>query len=396
MCKFIKPFLLIAMVLVFPTGMQDLSAQQLKSRAVQCGADQPERYLPQLRNQQVGLVGNISSLIGDQHLVDYLLEQGIDVKVIFCPEHGFRETSEAGARIDNHLDPLTGLPVVSLYGSSKKPERNDVAHLDVLLFDIQDVGARFYTYISTLHYVMESAAENDVRMVVLDRPNPNGFYVDGPVRKTGFESFVGMHPVPVVHGMTIGEYARMINGEGWLGHGVTCDLEVIPCLNYDHQTEYVLPVAPSPNLPNQMAVYLYPSLCFFEGTVVSIGRGTQIPFQLFGHPDMDGELVFRPLPVQGASLNPKFNGQLCYGTDLRTAGVNKIINEPRLYLEWVIQAWNELGRPVDFFTSYFDLLAGTDVVRLAILSGQTAGEIRRGWQNEIADFMLMRKKYLLY
>lgn len=397
MNKCIKHWLLFAMVLITTGGLSaQKPAVQLKKQSVICGADRHEVLLDRLEGLSVGLVGNKSSLTKGQHVLDFLLENNIEVKRVFCPEHGFRQNAEAGAYIDDHLDSVTGLPVISLYGKYRKPDPATFEDLDVILFDLQDVGVRFYTYISTLHYVMQTAAECGVQVVVADRPNPNGFLIDGPVRKSEFKSFVGMHPIPVAHGMTIGEYAMMINGEGWLGADLMCRLEVISCLNYDHYTEYIVPVAPSPNLPNQTAVYLYPSLCFFEGTNVSVGRGTKVPFQVFGHPDLPGDFVFRPEPIAGASLNPKHKNELCYGYDLRRAGVKEVLENPVLHLEWVIQAYEELGKPSDFFTPYFDTLAGTDELRLDIIKGLSRKEIRQKWQDGLDEFKDLRNRYLLY
>ncbi|MEA1878136.1 MAG: DUF1343 domain-containing protein [Bacteroidota bacterium] len=368
----------------------------LKKQQVICGADRTDSYLPTLAGKRVGLIGNKSSQVGPVHLLDTLLRSGIEVVSVFCPEHGFRGEGEAGEKIDNYNDPLTGIPVKSLYGSNKKPEAEDLKGIDILVFDIQDVGARFYTYISTLHYAMEAAAENGIPLMIFDRPNPNGFYVDGPLRQPGFESFVGMHPVPVVHGMTIGEYGEMINGEKWLAKGILCDLEVISCDNYDHSTEYLLPVRPSPNLPNQISVYLYPSLCLFEGTIVSIGRGTIFPFQVYGHPEYHGSFCFSPEPIPGASMNPKWKNTLCQGVDLRETGQSLIFSNPVLQIEWLIDIYKDLDKPDNFFTSYFDTLAGSSSLREMIIEGQTAEEIRQSWSSELSEFRKIRQKYLLY
>ena len=369
---------------------------ELKISKVICGAERLDYYLPMIEDKQVGLVGNKSSRIGDVHLLDLLLSNGIKVTKVFCPEHGFRGEGEAGELIDDHLDMKTGIPVVSVYGSKKKPSTKDLEGIDILIFDIQDVGARFYTYISTLHYIMEAAAEQGIKVIVFDRPNPNGFYVDGPIREESLKSFVGMHPIPVVHGMTIGEYAKMINGEKGLVKGIQCDLEVVSCVNYDHMTEYKLPVRPSPNLPNQSSVYLYPSLCFFEGTIVSIGRGTKIPFQIYGHPEYPGVFKFRPESVQGASMNPKWKDQICYGQDLSKSGILDLFQQPGLHLEYVIDAYNKLGKPSDFFTKYFDTLAGTARIRTMIVAGYSADEIRATWEDDVNHFLKLRKNYLMY
>jgi len=361
-----------------------------------CGAERIEAYIDLLKGKRVGLVANPSSRIGETHLLDSLLSLGIGVEVILCPEHGFRGTGEAGEQIVNHKDPVTGIDVISIYGNKKKPDPADIEGVDLLIFDIQDVGARFYTYISTLHFVMEAAAENEKQVIILDRPNPNGFYVDGPLREEGFESFVGMHPIPVVHGMTIGEYGKMINNEGWLLNSVKCELVVIPCLNYDHLCKYNLPVKPSPNLPNIESVILYPSLCFFEGTIASIGRGTDQPFQVYGHNDMKGDFHFRPVSIPGASLHPKLEGLLCKGYDLRKAGVNRILSERMILLDWLIDAYKQLGSKDEFFTSYFNTLMGNSWVKEDIKNRVPEDEIRAKWEIDVVEFKVIRKKYLLY
>ena len=335
-------------------------------------------------------------MVGTAHLVDTLKSSGFDLRAIFAPEHGFRDLADAGDHIEDGKDASTGIPIISLYGGHFKPLPEDLEGISVVLFDIQDVGVRFYTYISTLHYVMEACAENNVDCIVLDRPNPNGFYVDGNILDTAHRSFVGMHPVPIVHGMTIGEYAQMINGEGWLKDGVRCRLTVIPCRNYTHQTYYELPVRPSPNLPNQNSVYLYPSTCFFEGTTLSLGRGTSFPFQVYGSPKLpDSGFSFTPESVSGAR-NPPLLGQLCHGTDLRNALADGIVPSPEINLGWVIDAWNKYPDKDDFFTPYFDVLAGGPVIREQIVSGMSAVEIRETWMSGLESFKLIREKYLLY
>jgi uncharacterized protein YbbC (DUF1343 family) len=335
-------------------------------------------------------------MIGTTHLVDKLLSTGIKIKVIFAPEHGFRDLADAGESISNGKDTETGIPIISLYGSHLKPSANDLSGIDVVIFDIQDVGTRFYTYISTLHYIVESCAENKIKCLILDRPNPNGFYYDGNILDTIHRSFVGIDPVPVVHGMTVGEYAEMINGEGWLKNGVRCDLVVIRCKNYTHKTLYVLPVKPSPNLPNQNSVYLYPSICFFEGTTVSVGRGTSFPFQVFGSPELpDRGFSFIPESLPGAK-NPEHLGIKCFGTDLRDALKNKIVPEPGLNLEWLISAYRDFPKKDKFFNSYFDVLAGGPVLREQIQKGMTSRQIHDSWKEGLEKFGKIREKYLLY
>lgn len=361
------------------------------------GAERMQAYLPALLGAEgVGLVVNQSSRVGERHLVDTLLAAGVKLKQIFAPEHGFRGEADAGETIADGKDIQTGLPIVSLYGSNKKPRPDQLASLDIVVFDVQDVGVRFYTYISTMHYVMEACAENDVFFLLLDRPNPNGHYVDGPVLDTAFRSFVGMHPVPVVHGMTVGEYAQMVNGEGWLS--LPAEMEVITCENYTHDTPYELPVRPSPNLPNARSVYLYPSLCFFEGTTVSLGRGTNKQFQIYGHPESTvGDYTFTPVPMPGAK-QPKHEGKACRGYSLSEVPADSIRRQARLELSYLIDFYQAFPKPEAFFlkNNFFGKLAGTDRLRKQILAGQSAEEIRASWAAELADFQAVREKYLIY
>jgi uncharacterized protein YbbC (DUF1343 family) len=368
----------------------------LKEYSVQCGADRTEAYIDLIRGKRIGLVANPSSRVGRVHLVDTLVRSGVGVNAVFAPEHGFRGEEEAGATILSGRDPITGATVISLYGKHKKPTPEDLDSIDLIVFDIQDVGVRFYTYISTLHFVMEACAAEGIPVMVLDRPNPNGFYIDGPVLDTLYRSFVGMHPVPVVHGMTVGEYARMINGEGWLEGGIRCDLTVIECTGYDHRTEYILPVKPSPNLPNQTSIYLYPTLCFFEGTIVSIGRGTRFPFQVYGHPEMQGSFSFTPKSMPGASLHPMYEDKVCYGLDLRKDGIAELSDHIGLRMDWIIEAYQKMNKRDDFFIEYFDKLAGTDLLRKQILEGKTPSEIRSTWDEGLSRYRKMRSKYVLY
>lgn len=360
------------------------------------GSYQLELYKDMIEGKSVAIVANQTSMVGKTHLVDMLLSNGINITVIFAPEHGFRNMADAGELIEDGKDLKTGIPLISLYGKHLKPTAADLAGIDVVIFDIQDVGTRFYTYISTLHYLLESCAENNVKCLILDRPNPNGFYFDGNILDTVNRSFVGMDPVPVVHGMTVGEYAQMINGEGWLKRGVKCELKVIKCKNYTHKTYYELPVKPSPNLPNQTAVYLYPSICFFEGTNLSLGRGTPFPFQVYGSPRLpDKGFSFTPESVPGAK-NPPLLGIKCYGTDLRDAIKMKLIPKPALNLEWIISAYNDFPEKDKFFTSYFDILAGGPVLREQIQKGMTSNQIRESWKDGLEKFSKIRQKYLLY
>jgi uncharacterized protein YbbC (DUF1343 family) len=360
------------------------------------GANRIELYRSYIDGRTVAIVANPTSMVGHVHLVDTLLSMGINIKTIFAPEHGFRNLADAGETIENSKDTATGIPLISLYGSHLKPTFEDLKGIDVVVFDIQDVGARFYTYLSTLHYIMEACARNHIKCLVLDRPNPNGYYVDGNILDTAYSSFVGMDPVPVVHGMTVGEYAEMINGEGWLKNGLKCNLTVIRCANYTHRTPYELPVKPSPNLPNQNSVYLYPSLCFFEGTAISIGRGTLFPFQVFGSPDLpDRGFSFVPQSVPGAK-NPPLLGIKCFGTDLRAALKRKFVPCDGLNLEWLISAHRDFPGKDKFFNSYFDVLAGGPVLREQIQKGMTFEQIRETWKEGLKRFGRIRKKYLLY
>jgi uncharacterized protein YbbC (DUF1343 family) len=360
------------------------------------GANQIDQYRSLLDGKSVAVLANQTSMIGSTHLVDTLISLGVNIKVIFAPEHGFRNLADAGELISDGKDPETGIPLISLYGSHLKPTTQDLAGIDVVIFDIQDVGTRFYTYISTLHYLLEACAENNVKCLVLDRPNPNGFYFDGNILDTAYRSFVGMDQVPVVHGMTVGEYAGMLNGEGMLNGGLKCELTVIRCRDYAHSTYYELPVKPSPNLPNQNSVYLYPSICFFEGTALSLGRGTSFPFQVFGGPLMpDRGFNFTPQSVPGAK-NPPLLGVKCFGTDLRDATEKKLVPKPEINLDWIINAYNDFPDKDKFFIPYFDVLAGGPILREQIQKGMTSGEIKETWKDGLERFGKIREKYLLY
>ncbi|MFK7757730.1 MAG: exo-beta-N-acetylmuramidase NamZ domain-containing protein [Flavobacteriales bacterium] len=373
-------------------------------------AEQMNKVLPLLRNKRVGLVGNHSSLVNGVHLVDTLLSHGVALKRIFCPEHGFRGKAAAGAIIDDSKDSETGLNIISLHGKNKKPKLADFKDLDIILFDIQDVGARFYTYISTLHYVMETAAEAGVLVIVLDRPNPNGHYIDGPILNDKFQSFIGMHPVPIVHGMTIGEYAQMINGEGWLENESSCNLSVVPCLNYTHNTRYTPPIKPSPNLPNANSVSMYPSLCLFEGTAVSIGRGTDTPFQMYGHPLLKYRSFSFTPKSRTEAPDPKLAGENCFGLFYTDEMVEMVNNGAmyrdntqekctvRLLLKPLIDCFKEINASETFFSrpDFFDLLAGSDDLRLQIIEGKSEEEIRNSWTKDLEAYKKMRSSYTIY
>ncbi len=360
------------------------------------GAERMDRYLPMIGQQKIALVANHTSLVKGRHLVDTLIASGIgrgQLVKVFAPEHGFRGNYAAGATVRNGVDDMTGIPVVSLYGNNHKPSPEQLDGIDMVIFDLQDVGVRFYTYISTLTYVMEACAENHIPLLVLDRPNPNAF-VDGPLLEPEFSSFVGMHPIPVAYGLTIGELAGMINGEGWLQGGLECDLKVIPCEHYRHGDRYPLPVGPSPNLPVEQAVMLYPSTCFFEGTVLSEGRGTPLPFQVFGHPELEGPFSFIPVSIPGVAEHPKFENTLCHGENL--SGFNPPQGWTRLYLGWLIDSFRNFPDQEGFFTSYFELLAGTAALRQQIEAGWDEARIRESWQEDLAAYRQIRSKYLIY
>lgn len=374
---------------------------------IRIGAHRTEVYLPLLKGKRVGIVANQTSVIAKSttpkqhdsrnnnyvHLVDSLLNHNVDIKKVFAPEHGFRGKADAGELLKDGIDAKTNVPIISIYGKNKKPSAEQLADLDLVIFDIQDVGARFYTYISSLHYVMEACAEANIPMLVLDRPNPNGHYIDGPILEQAHKSFVGMHPIPVVHGMTIGEYAKMINGEGWLTNKIKCDITVIDMQNYTHNTSYNLPIKPSPNLPNDQAINLYPSLCFFEGTNVNAGRGTSKQFQIYGSPYLD-KTVYRfkyiPMPNEGAKY-PKHDGVLCYGEDL---SVHERMNG--LDLSYLIRAYqNSIDKKV-FFNDFFIKLAGTKALQQQIESGVSEKDIRETWAQGLEQFKNIRAKYLIY
>lgn len=362
------------------------------------GAERCDVYFPLIEGKRIGLVVNHTSMINNVHLVDSLHNAGFKVVKIFAPEHGFRGDHSDGAYIPNAKDEKTGAAIISLYGSKFKPTAQDLSDVDIVLFDIQDVGVRFYTFISTMHYVMEACAENNKPFIVLDRPNPNGHYVDGPVLDIQYKSFIGMHPIPIVHGLTVGELATMINEEGWLKNGLKCDLTVIPCENYNHSCLYQLPIMPSPNLVSMEAVYLYPSLGLFEGTVVSVGRGTYQAFEIFGHPLLKNtDIEFTPQSIKGMSENPKFLGQKCYGYNVKKFASEFIKYNSSIYLFWLLELYDELHTQTKFWRKdVFDKLAGSDKLRTQIEEGLNADEITSSWLFDLQEYKRMRKKYLLY
>jgi uncharacterized protein YbbC (DUF1343 family) len=380
---------------ISPDSLQKKPEKTTQTRTMMLGIEQTQNYLPLLQNKHVALVVNHSSIMIQNnkaiHLVDTLLAQKIKIKKVFAPEHGFRGDADAGETVKNDIDIKTGLPIVSLYGKNKKPTPEQLADIDVVVFDIQDVGVRFFTYISTMHYVMEACAENNKLCIILDRPNPNGDYVDGCVLQKGFESFIGMHPIPVVHGLTVGELALMINGEGWLKDGKKCRLEVIKMQHYTHKTPYILPIKPSPNLPNQQSIRLYPSLCFFEGTPLSVGRGTDFPFQVIGYPNPKmGSFSFTPVSKKGMAKNPLFENQVCYGIDLRN------IDPPPFTLSYLIDFYKKYPEKDKYFSQFFDKLAGNSQLKEQIKQGMSEKQIRETWKKGLEEYQTLRKKYLLY
>lgn len=388
-----KPMQIIKILFIFLLSALAMNAQ---SNKVKVGAESTSEYFPILKNKRVAVMANQTSMVGNEHLVDLLLRNKINVVGIFSPEHGFRGTADAGEHVASSVDEKTGTPIWSLYGSgSSKPSPENMAQFDVLLFDLQDVGLRFYTYYASMARLMDACAEHNKKMIVLDRPNPNGFYVDGPILDMQYKSGVGWLPIPVVHGMTLGELALMINGEKWLPESRICDITVIKCKNYTHQTLYQLPIAPSPNLPNMKSIYLYPSTCLFEATPVSLGRGTEFPFQVYGHPNMKGySFTFTPRSIPGAKNPPQLN-RLCYGVDLRNIPDEEIF-EKGLDLSYIIDAYTNLNLDDHFFRSFFEKLIGVSYVRKMIMEGKPADEIKAMWKDDVEKFKIQRKPYLLY
>lgn len=385
--RFLKNTFLFAFIVTL-TGFKLSYGQVLP------GAQNLPQYLPLLIDKSIGLVAHAASEVYNSkkasHLVDTLRAHNISIKSIFAPEHGFRSREDNGAVIKDEIDSLTRIPIISLHGKNRKPLPEQLIGIDLMVFDLQDVGVRFYTYLSTLHLVMEACAENNIPLLILDRPNPNGHYVDGPVMEDEYKSFLGMHSIPIVHGLTLGEFAQMINGEKWLSNELQCKLQVIKIQNYSHKTSYNLPVRPSPNLPNAQSINLYPSLCLFEQTPMSIGRGTEMQFQIIGHPSYPGEFSFTPFPNFGQK-HPKLEGLECYGLDLRKhPKVNKI------ELKWLIDFYENYADKASFFSPYFVKLAGTKSLEEQIKKGWTETQIRKSWEPQLSNYKKLRKKYLLY
>jgi uncharacterized protein YbbC (DUF1343 family) len=383
----------------------NLKENKVNDKSPITGADDISKYLPYLKGKRIGMVVNQTSIIGNKPSVDSLLSHGVNIVRIFGPEHGFRGNASNGTHVENERDAKTGINVVSLYGKHHKPSKEDLRGTDLLIFDIQDVGARFYTYINTLHYVMESCAENNKELMILDRPNPNGFYVDGPILEDSLHSGIGMHKIPIIHGLTIGEFAQMLNGEGWLKNKMQCRLTIIKVLNYTHDTPYTLPIMPSPNINTQQAILLYPNLCLFEGTIISQGRGTYYPFTVLGAPLLKDKYAFSFIPesIPGMSETPLHQNQKCYGLDLRKFDTNVFRKTKQLNLTWLIELYKAYPEKDKFFDTKqskqmgnIDLLAGTKNLKKQIISGMTEEDIRKSWEPRLSEFKMMRKKYLLY
>lgn len=404
MLKWISLFLLIGCNSVAvntessPVNETETKNVEPKIQKLKVGAAQTDLYFPILKGKKIALVVNQTSTFQETHLVDTLVQAGMNIQLIFAPEHGFRGEADAGENVKDGKDAKTDISIVSLHGKRKKPLPEDLSEIDFVVFDIQDVGARFYTYISTMSYVMEACAEQNIPFLVLDRPNPNGHYVDGPILKKEYASFIGLHSVPVVHGLTVGEYAQMVNGEKWLKNGIQVDLKVIKCRDYDHNYFYELPIKPSPNLPNMRSIYLYPSLCFFEGTSVNIGRGTEQQFQVFGDPKFTkGSYNYTPQSMPGAKY-PKHQGKNCNGYDLSNLELIYLQKQSKINLTYLLDFYHNFPDQENFFlkNKFFDKLAGTDALRLDIIAGKTEADIRAAWQADLEEYESMRKKYLLY
>jgi uncharacterized protein YbbC (DUF1343 family) len=381
------------------------AAHRASGKNILTGADQTEKYLPYLKGKRVGMVVNPTSIIGNTTSVDSLKTLGVNIVAIFGPEHGFRGDASAGAKVDDSIDEKTGIPAISLYGKHQKPSAEDLKNIDLMIFDIQDVGVRFYTYINTLQHVMEACAVNGKELLILDRPNPNGFYVDGPILEAHLKSGIGINPIPIVHGLTVGEYAQMLNGEDWLENKVKCKLKIIKVANYLHSMPYSLPVKPSPNLNTQQSILLYPTLCLFEGTIISQGRGTYFPFTVLGNPDLKGKykFFFTPRSIKGMAETPLHQDKNCYGLDLRKYNTNKFRKTGKINLSWLIELYNAYPYKDKFFDykqskqmGNFDKLAGTENLRKQIIAGKSEQEIRQSWEPGLSQYKIMRKNYLLY
>ncbi len=369
------------------------------------GADQIEKYLPYLAGKRVGILANPTTIIGKKHLVDSLLARNINIVKVFGPEHGFRGNASNGAKVNDEKDSATGIKIISLYGAKRKPSKQDLSNVDIMIFDIQDVGCRFYTYINVLRDVMEACAENNKELLILDRPNPNGYLVDGPVLDMRLKSGIGQFPIPIAHGMTIAEFAQMINGEGWMQTKLKCKLKIIPVANYNHDMLYTLPVKPSPNLNTQQSIMLYPSVCLFEGTILNLGRGTYMPFTVLGSPALKDQyrFSFKPVSIRGMSETPLHMNEVCYGIDLRDYNINKLVQSKRIQIEWMMELYKVYPVKEKFFDRNqskqmgdIDKLSGTSKFKKQIIAGKSVKEIQNSWEPGLSKYKMMRKKYMLY
>jgi uncharacterized protein YbbC (DUF1343 family) len=398
-------FLLLCIVFCCTPPQKNISTQSADAKQILTGADQTEKYLPLLKGKRIGILGNQTTVIGKTHLVDSLKSLGINIVKVFGPEHGFRGNASAGVKVEDEKDPATGIPIISLYGPKRKPSKEDLANVDLMIFDVQDVGCRFYTYINVLADVMEACAENNKELLILDRPNPNGYFVDGPVLDMKLKSGIGKFPIPITHGMTIGEFAKMINGEGWLPRGLQCKINIIPVANYNHDMYYVLPVKPSPNLNTQQSIMLYPSTCIFEGTVLNYGRGTYYPFTIIGAPKLKGkyEFSFTPISIKGMSETPLYMNEVCYGIDLRNYDINILRKEKKINIQWIKELYDAYPEKDKFFDhtvskeiGNVDFRTGDSRFKEQIKNGVPEEEIRKSWEPALSQYKEMRKKYLIY
>jgi len=381
------------------------SFQKVTKKQIITGADQTEKYLPYLKGKRVAVLANPTTIIGKKHLVDSLKTRGINIVKVFGPEHGFRGNASAGVKVADEKDSATGIPVISLYGAKSKPSKEDLADVDIMIFDVQDVGCRFYTNINVLARIMEACAENDKELLILDRPNPNGYFVDGPVLDMSLKSGIGMFPIPIAHGLTIAEFAQMLNGQGWLANKIKCKIKIIPVANYNHNMYYELPVKPSPNLNTQQSVMLYPSVCLFEGTVLNLGRGTYFPFTVLGNPDLKGkyDFSFTPVSIKGMSETPQHMNQVCYGIDLRKYNIDTLLKKKQLNLQWMMELYKAYPYKEKFFDytqskemGNINKLAGSPLFKDQIMTGKSEAEIRKSWEPGLSQYKIMRKKYLIY
>lgn len=383
----------------------NISTETADAKQILTGADQTEKYLPLLKGKRIGILGNQTTVIGKTHLVDSLKSLGIEIVKVFGPEHGFRGNAGAGVKVEDEKDPATGIPIISLYGPKRKPSKEDLADVDLMIFDVQDVGCRFYTYINVLADIMEACAENNKELLILDRPNPNGYFVDGPVLDMKLKSGIGKFPVPITHGMTVGEFAKMVNGEGWLPRGLQCKINIVPVANYNHDMYYVLPVKPSPNLNTQQSIMLYPTTCIFEGTVLNYGRGTYYPFTIIGAPKLKGkyDFSFTPINIKGMSETPLYMNEVCYGIDLRNYDIGLLLKEKKINIKWIKELYDAYPEKEKFFDhtvskeiGNVDFRTGDSKFKEQIKNGVPEEEMRKSWEPALSQYKEMRKKYLIY